>query len=512
MSSNLAQLSDKNRISLYNALSAFGLTLCNGLLGIISTHFIITYFGSDFNGLNSTANQIVNILLLLEGGFTLASNVALFSPVTQNDYKTINGILVATRQKFHQIGYVFLALGVIASLVFAKIVNSALTKPFIISITLMTVIPTAFNLYYATIYKVLLQAQQKEYIINFITMLTVSGGHIANIIAIIFGCPMWTVRFITMFFALVNSIFIADFVKRKNVFLDLKIEPRIDLITGTGDVLAQKITGVVYNSAPIVFLAISPIGGTMLASVYAVYNSVLVMIKSLLHAIIDAPRLSFGQMLAEHDKEYIWPIFAQYEYIAFLAIFVLLTTTYKLILPFVRLYTNGINDIKYEDALIALLMVLTSSVEMFHIPSGHLINMAGKFRISRNFQVLVCIILVLLMLLGGNVWGVYGMLGAILVAAILLAVLETGYVHVFLFRGKIGQLVRRIVPLLIAGICVCETERFVTMKVESYASFMLYGVVLVLFNSLVAIVVSILFNREELELILRRCEGLIVRN
>jgi hypothetical protein len=53
-------------------------------------------------------NQIVNVLLILEGGFTLASNVALFDPVSREDYLTSNGILSATRNKFKKIGALFL--------------------------------------------------------------------------------------------------------------------------------------------------------------------------------------------------------------------------------------------------------------------------------------------------------------------------------------------------------------------------------------------------------------------
>ena len=40
----------------------------------------------------------------------------------------------------------------------------------------------------------------------------------------------------------------------------------------------------------------------MLASVYAMYNNVFIMIKSILHGAIDAARLSFGQMLTERKS------------------------------------------------------------------------------------------------------------------------------------------------------------------------------------------------------------------
>ena len=96
-------LKSRSKNSLYNAATAMLLTLTNGLLGIVITKMVIEQYGSDFNGINSTANQIINVLLILEGGFTLASNVALFAPLTGNDIKRVNGILSATQNKFYKI-------------------------------------------------------------------------------------------------------------------------------------------------------------------------------------------------------------------------------------------------------------------------------------------------------------------------------------------------------------------------------------------------------------------------
>ena len=138
------------------------------------------------------------------------------------------------------------------------------------------------------------------------------------------------------------------------------------------------------------------------------------MLKNLLHSIIDAPRHSLGQLLTERDREDVWPVFSAYEYVAFLAIFVMLTTCCTLILPFIGLYTYGFTDsINYYDLGIALLMVITAAVDMLHIPSGHLLNMAGCFRISRNFQIISCVVLVISMAVGGIFWGVYGMLAVL---------------------------------------------------------------------------------------------------
>ncbi len=507
----MAKQINRNKHSILNAMAAIALTLVNGLLGIVVTRFVIARFGSDFNGLNSTAQQIVNVLLVLEGGFTLASNVALFAPLTAGQTEVMNGILVATRSKFRKIGTLFLGVGALIAVGYSFAVNSGLPTEFVFTLVLMTVAPAAFNLYYATTYRVLLQTQQKEYVISLITMLTIGLGHGTNIVMILLGGPMWAVRFITMLFALGNSLLIAGYTKRKNPFINFKETPRPEMIRGTGAVMVQKITGVIYNASPIVFLSISPTGGTALASVYAVYNNVFTMIKSLLHGVIDAPRHGFGQMLTERKREDVWPTFAQYEYIAFFAVYLLLTTACALILPFISIYTAGIADANYYDPVIAIMMVLIAVLEMLHIPSGHLINMAGHFKTSRNFQMISCAVLVLGMSVGGSVWGVYGMLGTLLAVALLLAILEMGYVHIYFFHGKLLTLAKLLLPLLVAGVAVCCVEMTLQLPIHGYLLFAVYACILACVNALIGLAIGMLFNRKELLALIRRGVGLLKR-
>jgi len=492
----MSQTRSKN--SLLNAITAMGMTLVNGLMGIVVTRMVIAAFGSDFNGLNSTANQIVNVLLILEGGFTLASNVALFTPLTQGDYPMMNGVLAATRNKFRKIALLFLGVGAAVAGIYAMAANSGLPNEFIATVILMTVVPVAFNLFYATTYRVLLQTQQKEYVINIFTIITLGLGHTANIVMISLGGPMWAVRFITMAFALVNSLLIAGYVKKRTPYLDLKQTPRPEKIKGTNDVMIQKVTGVIYNSAPIVFLSVSPSGGTVLASVYAVYNNIFIMVKSLLHGVIDAPRLSFGQMMTEKKKEDVWPVFAQYEYAAFMAMFILLTTCSVLILPFIGLYTAGINDANYYDGKIALLMTAIAALELMHIPSGHIINMAGEFKVSRNIQVIACVTLVIGMAVGGSIWGVYGMLLSILLVAALLCVMEMGYIHTRFFKKKLLSLALLLLPLMAAGVGISFLEMQVGVKMTGYLKFVVYGLIFMTVNTAAALVVGLVFNRREL--------------
>lgn len=498
-----------NKSSIYNAISAILFTLINGILGVLVTRLVILNYGSDFNGLNSTANQIVNVLLIFEGGFTIASNVALFKPIAENDYDKINDFLCLTQKKFKKIALTCLILGSLISILYSILINSHLSKELVFSVIFMTVVSTTFNLYYATTYRVLLQSSQKEYIINIIMSVCVGIGHIVNVAIIYYNGSMWLIRFVTMFFSIVSSIFIGIYTKKIYKYINLNKECSTSLqISGTRDVMIQKITGVVYTAVPIVFLSMSPSGGTVLASIYAVYNNVLNMIKSLLRGIIDAPRHGIGILVSKNGKEDVWNVYFYYEYITICAIFVTLVTTYVLIMPFIKLYTVGIQDAKYYDKSIAMLMIIIAFFELIHIPSGHLMNMSGQFKIGKRFQIIACISLIICMPIGLLLNGVYGLLVAILLAAILLAVLEIGYVHCYYFKNKCFIFLFLLVPFTIIGVIACYVESLIFHHIEGICQFILNGVVITCINSILTIFISLILYKREFKTV---CKKIIKR-
>lgn len=500
---------NKNYASLLNAISALILTFSNGIFGIIVTRLIIYKYGSDFNGLNSTANQIINVLLIIEGGFTLASNVILFAPISNENFFLINKILSKTRLKFEFIGFLFLLFGIITTSIFTYFIKSNLSHGLVFSVVILAIIPAAFNLYYATTYRVLLQAQQKEYIINFFTALTVVVGHLGNIFLIYLNGSVWFVRVITMFVTIVNSLLIVFYVKKKNKFLRFYSDCNEIKIPGTKDVMIQKITGMIYYSAPIIFLSVVHSEGTVLASIYAVYNNVFNMIKSVLRAVIDAPRLGIGQLLVECDKESVWNVFSEYEYIVFCAICVMLSSSSILIIPFVNLYTLNISDANYNDPKIALLMTFISFFELIHIPSGHLMNMAGKFKEAKVIQVIACFLLFFSMLFMGMRWGIYGLLSSVLLTSVFLCLMELFYIHKFFFNNKLIYLLKLLFPILLLSVLIIYFENKINFNIDAILDFVIYGIVIFIVNFIIFIGFSFLTNKAMSVRVIKRCSSLI---
>jgi hypothetical protein len=484
---------NKSKQSILTALSAISLTLLNGIFALLVTKLVIVEYGSDFNGLNSTASQFISMLLIIEGGFTIATNVALFSPMASNDKLAINKILSATRKIFNKIGISFFLIGSGTSIVYALIINSDLSSMTSFLVFFMTIVSTSFNLLYATKYRILLQSENKEYILNSIQIFTLILGQSLILATIFLNGHMLFVRFSTMLGSILNSLLIAHITKKRYEGINFKEDPDFESISGTKDIFIQKITSMIYSTIPILF--ISGTVGTVYASVYVVYNNVFRLLKSVIYAFINAPRMGFGKLIAERESDYVLKIFLQYEFIVNFVMFTLLSTAAVLIMPFISLYTVGITDANYYNWIIALLLICITFFEIIHIPSGNIINMAGKFKVGRKIQTIASIVLIIVMIIGNLIYGFYGILLSVLVTAILLAFLEIIYIHSRYFLGAMFNFFKLLLPNLAVIVPVILLEIKLLPILNSYIEFFVAGIVLVMLNSAILLFVNYFTNR-----------------
>lgn len=488
----------KSRISLLNALTGLLQIAIVSIVGLLFSKCILNSFGSDYNGINSTVNQLVSTIMVLEGGFTLASNVALFKPFGEHKYEKVNGILSATTKRFYVVGFVALIIGTILAFVYPLMLDTTMPYWTVVLLIFSILLPSCYNLGISMKYRVLILTEQKEYIISLITMITYLVGNGIAILAMRAGVSLLGARVIIMLSLFINYWTIGLWCKIQYKFLDCKVPPLFDEIKGTKSVLVLKLTSMVYNSVPIVVISLMPNNGTMLASVYAVYKSVTYMIRNCLTTITNAPRLGFGTLFSENKTEEAKELFYIYEMIVCMGIAIILGVTCLLIVPFVDLYTRGITDIEYHNILVAFIMLLTVFVEVLHMPSGQMIQMAGKFDEAKKIQSVACVVLILTMIVGGFSLGMYGILLSILAAAVVLAILEISYTSKILFHRPLISFIKNMIPsLAICGVgCVFGFSGVV--MIESYAMFFLMGLIAFVFFTIITVLVFFVVDRNML--------------
>lgn len=492
---------NKTKKSLLNAITSVILSLINGLTSIVVIQKIIEIYGSDFNGLNSTVNQLINMLLVVEGGFTLAISVSLFAPLTSGDYSLINSILSASEKIFKKIGWVFLFLGTLVTLIASILIKSSLPYYIIFLSFYMMVFSTFINLYFSTKYRIVLQTDLKEYVINLLQLFFLVISQISILIIINNKYNMLYIRFIMMMNAILTSISINLYVKKKYSKVSFSELPDFGGIKGTGDVFVQKITSVLYGAFPMLFISMSV--GTIFASVYIVYNNIFSLVKNLIYSIVNAPRIGFGRIISEKDKKYVFKVFSLYEYCILVLLLYALLCLGLLIRPFMNLYTRNIADGNYNNQFLIVIMLIIMFFEVIHIPSGNIINMAGKFKVGKSIQTVAAINLIIMMIVLNIFFGFYGILVAILFTAILLAILEIGYVYRIFFKMS---LVTFFIPTLkitlFSWLSFYFQNSMFHVTITNFLDLFIYAMFIALFNAFILGAYSFIFEKRKSLLLL----------
>ena len=498
---------NRSKKSMLNVIFALIQMAITSIFGLILSRSIMSHYGSDYNGINSIVTQVVNAIMVLEGGFTLASNVALFRPFIEKNIEKINGILSATKKKFRSVSLIVFSIGVIVAFIFPLHVSTAVPYLTCVCMMLSVLLPSCFNLCYSMKYRIILLADQKEYIISLITATFYTIGNSVAVALIQMGYGILLMRLTIMIFLLLSYYCIGVFCRKKYSFVQFKEKPLFKEISGSKNVMILKVTSMLYSSIPIVLISTLPKGGAMLASVYAVYRSVIALVQNCLTSLTNAPRLGFGSLIAEENYKEAEDMFNLYEKITFMGMSIILGTTCLLIMPFVDIYTQGITDINYHNVLLACVMLVTVFFEICHIPSGQMIQMSGSFQASKNIQSIAFIILASGMIVGRVTSGMYGILAAVLLAAIVLCFLEIGYTGTKIFKRSWAKLITNVLPCL----AICMLAGWIgfggNLTCNNYSMFVVEGFVAIAVISAVTLGVYYLIDQASIKRIFRMVRG-----
>lgn len=480
--------------------------LSNSFLGLILTSLMIKIYGADFSGLTSTASQFISMLLIIEGGFTTAVNVALIKPYAIHDVDKIAGIHLAAKEKFKKIGMIFLVVGVISSGLYAIFIKTKYSYWFVLSVLLLSIIPSFYNIFSGLKWKVLFQMEQEDYKINLVAAITTLASYFINIIIVVNKVLPIVTRIIIAIFSVLNIVIVNIMGSKRYKQYLRKEDVHPQTINGVNDVFIINLTGLIYSTFPILFMTVTV--GTEFASVYAIYNSIFMILRGLISSILRAPVVGIGQIIHEDKKKAI-SIFNLYQFSSFFLVTFFVTTAFSLSMPFINLLTMGNNDINYLDYIILVLFSLTFIFEGIHIPSGQMLVISEEYTLCRRIQITALVTIVIGSVIGNQIFGFYGIMAAIFMAAVVLCLLEVYYNYKRIIRTNIIHYLKLcLVSALIMAISV-GVGAMMHMEVSNYFTLIRKGVFYSIINALVTVVVYFIFYKDEMNNIIKRLFGII---
>lgn len=353
------------------------------LVNFILPRVMLTYYGSEINGLVSSITQFINCFTFVEIGLSGAAIHSLYKPLADKNHKVINAIVTAAKNFYTLSGYIFVMLVVGLATIYPFFVRTENLSPIFVGL-LVLVLGTSGILEFFTLskYRVLLAADQKNYVISIASICAMILNVIIIIILSRLGVNVVLMRFAALSSVFLRTIILYCYCKREYRFLDYSVEPDNSALEQRWDAFIQQIFGVVQGIVPVMLTTL--LTNLKTVSVYSIFNVVNSGLNAILSVFTTGIHAAFGDVIAKNQLNVLQKAYKEFECAYYTLITVLYSVAMIMIMPFIRIYTANVTDANYNIPLYGVLFVIRGLLHNIQIPQEMLVGSAGVYRDIKN--------------------------------------------------------------------------------------------------------------------------------
>ena len=399
----------------YNLLSGVLYQVVLIVLSFLLPRLYLENFGSEVNGVLSTIKQIFVYMFLLESGVGLATTQALYKPVAEQNHGKINSIISATHKYYVKIGVLYAVIVLLIAFGYEFIVPTSIQPGVIFGVVIFTALPALFSYFLQAKYRILLEVDGRKYVITTSETILQLVSNVAKILVILLTNNLLLMQFSYCLLSVLQLAYIYIHAKRRYNWLKVNAEPDYEAISQRKAVLVHQVSSMVFNNTDVLLLSF--LCDFKVVSIYTIYNIFFSQVQTFITSIISGFSFALGQLF-HTDKEKFAKVYTVYETLYIMSTFIIYTLMAVFLLPLIQLYTQGINDANYTNALLVFLFVLMNLLANGKLPSNHVLEYSGKFEQTRSHAVWEMIINLVVSVVSILKWGICGAILGTIVALI----------------------------------------------------------------------------------------------
>ena len=320
-------------------------------IGLVLPKLFITTYGSEVNGLQSSVNQIFTYISLIEGGIGAATLQALYAPVANDEKKKINAYLSATSVYYNRIGVIYFILLAAIGIGYALVVPvEGYSFGFVFLYIIFSGALSGINFFYLGKLKLLLSAKGDEYLVTVLTMCTFLATSTIKIVLIGMGVNIVILQACYLAINLLVTFVYYLIARKKYPWLSFKETPDNTCIEQKNSVLIHRISSMIFQNIDVMLLTF--ICGLKVVSIYTIYKMVVNTVTTIIATMGDSINFIFGQTYnaGENKTKYCRIIDVFNVYYSAIS-FALFSVMFVLIIPFLRIYTEDMDQSYIYEAL-----------------------------------------------------------------------------------------------------------------------------------------------------------------
>lgn len=492
---------------LYNSISTAFLQVVVLISGLIVPRIMLTYYGSEINGLVTSISQFISYFNLVEAGLASAAVYALYKPLANNDNDEISCV-VSTAKKFYiQAGYIFLVLIICLAIIYPIFIKSSLLSK---SEMFLLIIALGMNgcLEFFTLakYRALLTADQSVYVISVTSSISTIINTLIILLLSMMKFNIVIVRIGCLVAIILRSIILYTYTKKKYPYINYNSKIESQRLDKRWDALFLQVLGATQIGAPVILATIF----TTLkqVSVYSIYNMVISGINNLLGIFSTSLSSTFGDIIIKNETDKLRKNYSIFEKIYYVLIAIVYGISFNLLLPFILIYTKDVTDINYNLPTLSILFVINGLLSNFKTPQGMLVISAGLYKETKIQSSIQAGIIIFLGIILTPKYGLYGIMISSIVSNSYRNLDLWFYIPQKVTKLPIKSTFKNVLQSLVIFILICLASSVFDMyRIDSVIKWISSGIMLTIYSIFISFIVILIFDRKvisEFKLFIKR--------
>lgn len=420
--------------------------------GFVLPRMILGRFGSEVNGLTQSIKHFLGVISFLDLGVGQVVRSVLYRPLAEGDRHQLSCVLASGRRFYRRLACVLAVYTAVLMCVYPLLAEQSFGWVYTATLIAAMAVSSFAEYYFGIANAQLLHADQRSYIIYLLQI----TGNLLNLSACVcllrVGASIQTVKLAASLIFLIRPLVMHLYVRR-HYRIDANVRYEGEPVKQKWNGVAQHISAVVLDGTDTIVLTLMSTLSNV--SVYSVYYMVISSLQQFYQAATAGMQSAAGALWAKQDRAEMERMFSWTEKLLHFAVVFLFSCVGLLIVPFVRVYTDGLTDADYIRPLFASLLVIAYGIRCLRTPYNIWILAAGHYRQTQVCHIAAAAINLAVSVFAVSRWGLVGVAVGTLIAMSYQTLWMAVYTTKRLFGKALMHIVKRFAADAAAAAAIC---------------------------------------------------------
>lgn len=483
----------QNKILFYNSISPLIYQVSTIICGFVLPRLILGYYGTEVNGLVNSITQFLAIISFLELGVGAVVQSSLYKPLADKDNITVSKVITSADKFFRRLGYILAIYVVVMLFYYPYLVKQSFSFTFTATLIVAISIRSFAQYFFGIVNRLLLLADQKAYIQYIAQTAAVIANTVGCYILIAFDCSVQVVYALTSLIFFLQPLAIHMYIKRYYA-LDRQIQYDVEPIKQKWNGVAQHIAAVILSCSDSIVL--TTFSTLVNVSIYTVYYLPMSGARLMIMSMISGIEALIGNLWAKQDLEELRKVFAWTEWSIHTGTTLIFTLTAILIVPFVQVYTHGVNDANYMQPLFGVLLVAANSGHCLRLPYNIMILAAGHYKQTQHNYIIAAVMNIVISIIGVKQFGLIGVTLGTMAAMVYQTVWMAWYNSKNFIQWPMRNFFKQMAVNAVSAVSIFIVTGYFNMTGVSYLGWVVLAIKATVCGVFVVFLINYIFYKE----------------